>query len=372
MIRTSYICATAMLTLNLVACSRSSSPSTPTQDSTVQNGPSIPTQNSGGVPTTDLARDLSGVPQVFRQSVGRPDPEGTPFNRIRPQGITPVTSVVFDVVAHADDWELFMNPDTYAQVNQPNTKNVFIYTTAGDGGAGSGPDPLRPYYVSREDGANRTLRFVANVTPGFSEATVVTKVRIRGHTIRKVTYKNTVSYFLRLSDGAPDGQGYAPQGAPVGFVTESLQHLYEGKITSMTAVDQSTTYLGWDDLKQTVAGIVSNEAIPIGRALVNLTETDQSLNTTDHSDHFHTSLLVKDSLKNKNCVSYSYFLTYDMSGKPTNVSSEEIINQAAVVGVMESGKGDSGYVGSWESFHKSFIGKHYSRQVPATSTSTCL
>ena len=138
MIRTSYICATAMLTLGLVACSRSSSPSTPTQDSTVQNGPSIPTQNSAGVPTTDLARDLSGVPQVFRQSVGRPDPEGTPFNRIRPQGITPVTSVIFDVVAHADDWELFMNPDTYAQVNQPNTKNVFIYTTAGDGGAGSG------------------------------------------------------------------------------------------------------------------------------------------------------------------------------------------------------------------------------------------
>ncbi len=365
MIKASYICAASMLTLGLVACSHSTSTSAPTQNPVAQVGPSSggQTSDSGLAADTSAVPNLAGGTQAVGQNSGRPDPEASPWNRIRPQGITPITDVVFDVVAHADDWELFMNPNVYNEINQQNTKSVFIYTTAGDGGAGSGPDPKRPYFIAREDGANRAVRFIANITPAFSSDTVTTRVKIRGHTIRKVTYKNTVSYFLRLSDGAPDGQGY---------IGESLQRLYEGKIKQMTAVDQSSTYVGWDDLKNTVASIISAEARPIGRASVNLMDPDKFINPDDHSDHLHTSLLVQGGLKDKNCVSISYFQTYDTSWQNINVTTDDLVNQAAVFGVMESGKGDSGYPGSWEAFHKTWLGKNYFRTVPATSSDPCL
>ena len=367
MIKASYICGAAMLTLALVACSRGTSTTPSTQDSAVQVGQSSSVQSPDTGPAGDVSAqpNLSGGTQATGRNTGRPDPEASPWNRIRPQGITPITAVIFNVVAHADDWELFMNPNVYKEINQENTKSVFIYTTAGDGGAGSGPDPKRPYFAAREDGANRAVRFVANVTPAFSSDTVITRVKFRGHTIRKVTYKNTVSYFLRLSDGAPNGQGYTPNA-------ESLQHLYEGKVQQVTAVDQSATYSGWDDLKKTVASIISAEASPIGRASVNLMDPDKFVNPDDHSDHLHTSLLVQDSLKNKKCVSFSYFQTYDTSWQDVNVGTDDLVNQAALFGVMESGKGDSGYPGSWEAFHKTWLGKNYFRTDPATSTASCL
>jgi hypothetical protein len=45
----------------------------------------------------------------------------------------------FVVVAHADDWQLFFNPDPWKSVRTPGMKSVFVYTTAGDAGHGIGP-----------------------------------------------------------------------------------------------------------------------------------------------------------------------------------------------------------------------------------------
>jgi hypothetical protein len=367
MIKASYISAAGLLTLALVACSHDASTSAPTQESVAQAGQSADSQvsDSGAATTTDNVPNLLSSTQAFKQNSGRADPEASPWNRIRPQGITPITSVIFNVVAHADDWALFMNPNVYNEVLQENTKSVFIYTTAGDGGAGNGPTPQQPYFVAREDGANRALRFIANVTPAFTSDTVTTKVKFRGHTIRKVVYKNTVSYFLRLNDGAPDGQGYTVNA-------QSLQHLYEGKVKQMTAVDNSATYVGWSDLTNTVASIISAESRPIGKASFNLMDPDPFYNDGDHSDHLHTSLLVQASLKGKTCVPISYFQTYDTSWQDVNVGPDDLLNQAAVFGVLESGKGDAGFPGTWEPFHKTFLGKNYFRTVPATTTAACL
>ena len=48
----------------------------------------------------------------------------------------PMVSVF--TVAHQDDWQLFMNPEAYHGMDEPQEKAVFIHVTAGDAGAGAG------------------------------------------------------------------------------------------------------------------------------------------------------------------------------------------------------------------------------------------
>ena len=55
-----------------------------------------------------------------------------------PSGPRPPSPPMVSVfaVAHQDDWQLFMNPDAYHAMNEPQEKAVFIHVTAGDAGAG--------------------------------------------------------------------------------------------------------------------------------------------------------------------------------------------------------------------------------------------
>ena len=48
------------------------------------------------------------------------------------------------VVAHPDDWQLFMNPAAFHAMNGPHEKAVFVHVSAGDAGRGVGGEPT-PY-----------------------------------------------------------------------------------------------------------------------------------------------------------------------------------------------------------------------------------
>src|SRR6188768_4072350 len=72
---------------------------------------------------------------------------------------TPALSVF--VVAHPDDWQLFMNPDAFHAMDEPHEKAVFVHVSAGDAGKVMGGEPT-PYYLAREEGALRAIRFMAN------------------------------------------------------------------------------------------------------------------------------------------------------------------------------------------------------------------
>ena len=64
---------------------------------------------------------------------------------------------------HPDDWQLFMNPNAWADVQQAGSKVVLVYVTAGDGGNGNGPlTTAHPYYAARENGARMPVRFVTD------------------------------------------------------------------------------------------------------------------------------------------------------------------------------------------------------------------
>src|SRR5512134_1479094 len=78
-----------------------------------------------------------------------------------PPETPPQPSVSIFVVAHPDDWQLFMNPDAFHAMDEPHEKAVFVHVSAGDAGKGVGGEPT-PYYLAREEGALRAIRFMAN------------------------------------------------------------------------------------------------------------------------------------------------------------------------------------------------------------------
>ena len=63
------------------------------------------------------------------------------------------------VSAHPDDWQLFMNPNAYKSVANPENKVIFLHTTAGDAGHGMG---FNDYTLAREEGSLRAIRFMCN------------------------------------------------------------------------------------------------------------------------------------------------------------------------------------------------------------------
>jgi len=58
--------------------------------------------------------------------------------------------VSFYFVAHEDDWQLFMNPSAFEDVANAKVRTVFIHTTAGDAGLGTGTRGRKhPYFRAR-------------------------------------------------------------------------------------------------------------------------------------------------------------------------------------------------------------------------------
>ena len=112
-------------------------------------------------------------------------------------------SSVVDVVlvAHQDDWQLFMG-DVVAKRVRTGKPVAFIYLTAGD----DGRDSL--YWTTRERGALESTR-VATAAAADSAFGQCSTTRALEHVIRKCTVGNTESYFLRLPDGRRDGMGFA-------------------------------------------------------------------------------------------------------------------------------------------------------------------
>ena len=161
--------------------------------------------------------------------------------------------VSFYFAAHEDDWQLFMNPSAFQDVMGGAAKTVFVHLTAGDAGLGIGRGGRKyPFYLARENGAEAAVRFMADADaePGERSAAPMS---FNGHDIYRVSYRNTVSYFLRVPDGHWSGDGYYETGF------ESLKRLSSGENNVLRAVDGSATYHGWNDLVATLKAIIAYE-----------------------------------------------------------------------------------------------------------------
>jgi len=218
------------------------------------------------------------------------------------------------VVAHQDDWQLFMG-DVAVQAVRTGAPATFIYLTAGDDGRDS------VYWNARERAAVRSTWVALRFEAMEPDSTLCTSVPVLEHSIRKCVVGNTTSFFLRLPDGKRDGAGFTRHEY------QSMRRLRIGKITSITAVDRSTSYLGWKDLVSTINALIPDTA---GfRSVVHTTDPSVVVNPHDHFDHRMAGRLVEE-LKRQRSLVVRYYVGYALATRADNRSNEQARLKTAI------------------------------------------
>jgi hypothetical protein len=265
--------------------------------------------------------------------------------------------VSFYFAAHEDDWQLFMNPSAFEDVAGAAAKTVFVHVTAGDAGLGVGSaGHQHPYYLAREHGANRAIRFMADAGAA-PVAETESRVSFNGHVVRRVTYRSTGRYFLRVPDGHPSGAGYGGTG------WQSLRRLAEGQIDTLGAIDGSATWHGWHDLIATVRALMAFERGGAGLLQINVADPNPRLNAGDHSDHLMTSRLAIEAAADFGCVRRVYYVDYASARLPANLSAEQRDIEDSVVAVTLAGVLERGHRMDWRHYFDSYVGRSYFRVV---------
>lgn len=261
------------------------------------------------------------------------------------------------VSTHPDDWQLFMNPNAYHDLQNPENKVIFLHTTAGDAGCGTG---CTSYYLAREEGSLRAIRFMCNaINPDLQQGAEMneTHILINGHLILRYSYANAVAYFLRLPDGNLTGIGYPIHNHA------SLKHFYEGTTASLFAVDKSTSYQSLEDLVTTISGIVAYESNTPEQASFNIAETNTNINPGDHSDHLHSSLIMQKVARNLGIKTVRLYEEYATNNKDQNIFGDDFLLCAGTWGATASGLSDKLHNSTWNEGHNIWIGRQYYRDV---------
>ncbi len=275
---------------------------------------------------------------------------------------TPALSVF--VVAHPDDWQLFMNPDAFHAMDNPQEKAVFVHVSAGDAGEGVGGEPT-PYYLAREEGALRAIRFMANAanaTAALGADTQPAAVERGGHKVARHTYANAVAYFLRVHDGnIVNGSEF--QEHPL-----SLQRLRSGASAETMAIDGSARYVGWADFVATLEAVIVSELAP-GTALnLHIAELEESRNPGDHPDHRAVAFAMEEIAARLPCARVSRHEEYATRDRKPNVSGEDYLVDVGTWAATASGLSDYHAGSTWEPGHNAWLGRDYHRTQEPSGT----
>jgi hypothetical protein len=268
--------------------------------------------------------------------------------------------VAFYFSAHEDDWQLFMNPPAFRDVADETTRCVFVHMTAGDAGLGTGNGGRRhPLYLARENGAESAIRFMADADGRMPGTPAADAPLYAGHTIRRVVYRNTAAYFLRLPDGNPEGGGYEATG------WQSLKRLAAGTTATMTAIDGSATYRGWDDLVTTLRALIAAEAGGLVPEL-HIPEIDTALNPGDHADHMHSAKAVQDAARGMT-ARLIHHVGYASGERPENLAATDRDLKCAVYAVTMAGVLALDHPVSWQHYDTLYAGRDYCRVETRTA-----
>jgi hypothetical protein len=261
------------------------------------------------------------------------------------------------VVAHPDDWQLFMNPDAFHAMKQPQGKAVFVHVSAGDAGKGLAGEPT-PYYLAREEGALRAIRFMANAVDATAALGADSKpeaVERAGHKVARHSYANAVAYFLRIHDGnIVNGNEYVEH--PL-----SLQRLRSGASTETKAIDDSTRYAGWSDFVATLEAVIASERVPGAALHLHLAELDEKRNPGDHADHRAVAFAMEEIAARLPCARVSRHEEYATRDRKPNVTGVDYMIDAGTWAATASGLSDLHAGSTWEPGHNAWVGRDYHR-----------
>jgi hypothetical protein len=263
--------------------------------------------------------------------------------------------VSFYFAAHEDDWQLFMNPSAFEDVVSGASKTVFVHLTAGDGGLGMGLGGRKhPFYLARENGAETAIRFMADADGAPAEKAAA-YLPLRGHPIHRVSYRHTVSYFLRLPDGNPWGSGYLDTGY------QSLKRLAERANDVLWAIDGSTSYRGWKDLVTTLRALLDHERGTAAFIQINVAELDARINPNDHSDHLMTAKAALEAASDLPCARRIHYVNYASARLPANLDAQQRDRESSVFAVTLAGVLALDHGIAWHHYDQSFVGRNYFR-----------
>jgi hypothetical protein len=243
----------------------------------------------------------------------------------------------FYVVAHADDWQLFMQPNAYYDLITPDGKVIFIITTAGEAGADEA------FCSAREEGCKSSIRFCLAPLGSVLESSGTRE--INSHPIRYWSANSVTCYFLRLPDGNLDGSGFSS------YNYQSLTKLREGEINTITAIDNSSTYTSWPDFCNTIQGIFQLESNDFQNASVNYINPDTSQNPNDHNDHIATGQAIPSMAISSN-LRQALFVGYSSRHGTENLPMPDLFWKAGMFAAYEKAVYDiSGYSTLKEGVH---------------------
>ncbi len=243
--------------------------------------------------------------------------------------VEPSAEISFYIVAHADDWQLFMQPNAYNDLVAANSKVIFIITTAGDAGAGE------KYWRAREEGCKSSVRFCLAPLANFAETSGTNDLNT--HTIHYWLANNASCYFLRLPDGNLDANGFSSLGY------QSLHKFCEGLISTITAADNSTTYNSWQDFCSTLQSIILHESEGKSNILVNYLNPDAGKNPNDHPDHIATGQAIQ-AMTILSGLQQALFVGYSVGDDQEKLHPKDLFWKAGMFAAYEKAVFDeSGY-----------------------------
>lgn len=213
-----------------------------------------------------------------------------------------VTDVV--LVAHEDDWQLFMG-DVLAERRTLSSRTIFIYLTAGDDGRDSS------YWRTRERAALASSSLGTSPKGAGNDCKFIV---IASHSVWTCRAERVESYFLRLPDGKRNGHGFASHQS------ESLWKVKHAPNARIAAIDKSATYAGWRDLVNTINGIVADSGR--SRIFIHANDPSVAINPHDHTDHRVAGLLAE-QLRREHAWSASYYVGYALATRADNLSSKQ-------------------------------------------------
>ncbi|RYD59477.1 MAG: hypothetical protein EOP56_01030 [Sphingobacteriales bacterium] len=278
----------------------------------------------------------------------------------------------FYVLGQPNQFQLFMSGDAgndiYATRDMKN-RVVFIHLTSGDGSCSPGAILNTPYYEAREAGTRKAIQLMATYehTPGgqdwplwfdvWEHRANTENLSFNGHSIQRKQYKNVYCYYLRL----PDGCGSK------GLHGESMAYLRDGHISSVTAIDGSTTYHSWADLTGTLNAIMNYEiskCSDTAKAWLHVADTDTSINPGDHADNIaaaQAGMEAFSTVAQKHAVHMHQ--EFSTAALPENEPADQIAKRAAMYAAADYAATSLSEPSRWSSADLIFLSRAYARTV---------
>ncbi len=282
--------------------------------------------------------------------------------------------ISFYVVAHQDDWQLFMGANAFNDIQDHNEKGPFpngkrvviIHTTAGnlnndDSKSCDCKDAHDTsikhiaYWKVRENGAKNSIHLAACKQGGWGPHLPYQKderVLINGHKITKAVFKNTVTYFLRTN-------------------TIEYDHWFHDTNADVNAIDSSTTYLDWSDFVTTIYYIYRAEMDSISCKRTpefNIPDINTDINPNDHGEHYQAGRAGFEaaqmlSKSTGNTYNVSLFMGYNSQNMPQNNIQPDVQNEAGMTAVYCMALLDYNAWPEWGGLFYEWTSRNYFRTV---------